>query len=96
MIRIRTHHPYKPPIKYIETGSSSMFQNALKKVLDEDECMAVSVYTPGVLFFQVKVVNWGPGTLLLQALECFSLNILGLPDSEMRCRYPHDKNTSSL
>lgn len=31
---IRRLHPYKAPIKYIGTGSSSMFQSALKRVLD--------------------------------------------------------------
>lgn len=51
--------------------------------------MAVSVCIPLVYCFLVKVVNQGPGTLLLQALECFSLKIPGLPDSEMRCCPPH-------
>lgn len=41
----------------------------------------------------VQAENTDPGTLPLQALECVPLNILGLPDLEMRRRSLHDKNT---
>lgn len=43
----------------------------------------------------VKVVNPGPGTLLLQALECLPLYMQRLPDLEMRRCSPQDKNTGS-
>lgn len=56
--------------------------------------MTLTVYSWHSVFL-VEVVSTGPGTLLLQALECFPLNILGLPDLEMRRWFPHDKNTGS-